>query len=221
MHNRSTGYTGYYLDLGYHPRFPNELPLVEKTAQSQEEEVPTFIDRMQELIETATTQLRRSQEDMKRTYDRKHRQPERYTTKEWVWLSLPNHKTRTGKLDAKKFGPFRIVKARHPNYELSIPDKETKTYNVDRLQRYVPSPFDVGRPYYPIPENVQEEYHIEQILEHRIDLEGRYQYRIKWLGYDEITWEPRRNLLHRGTPIPILEKYERDNIIAIQYLSFL
>ena len=56
----------------------------------------------------------------------------------------------------------------------------------------------------------QKYYKIEKILERRKNLEGNYEYKIKWDGYpiNQSTWEP---IEHLQNAMPLVEEYDKQN----------
>ena len=42
----------------------------------------------------------------------------------------------------------------------------------------------------------KEEWIVERILEQRVGESGKLEYKVKWAGYDEVTWEPPEHLEH-------------------------
>ena len=65
--NRTTGYTGFYLNYGFHPLHP--LRLLDTYPQTNMEGVMSFTARLQNDFEAAKIQLNRAQQQMKYTTD--------------------------------------------------------------------------------------------------------------------------------------------------------
>ena len=42
-----------------------------------------------------------------------------------------------------------------------------------------------------------DEWEVEKILRHRCNSTGRLEFLVKWKGYDDLTWEPLMNFIHR------------------------
>jgi hypothetical protein len=112
----------------------------------------------------------------------------------------------TAKLNKKWLGPFLILKMRGPNAaELELPStlRAHPVINVGQLKLERSGSYDHGVEQPPDPELVdgEEEYEVEDILEHRIRKYGRStreEYKVLWKGYPkwEATWEPKAHLAH-------------------------
>ena len=48
----------------------------------------------------------------------------------------------------------------------------------------------------------EEEWKVESILEQRMGESGKLEYKVKWAGYDEVTWEPPEHLEHAQQDVP-------------------
>jgi hypothetical protein len=202
----STSYSPFYLEYGRHPHVPTALPLTQSVN-------PAAMEFQQELAharKSAEMALQHSAETMKRFADlsRKDVNFEEYQIGQRVWLSTKNLNTGrpSKKLDAKRVGPFEIIKKISPLvYQLRLPAdwKIHPVFHVsllrpakldDRLHPEIiddtlkPDPIIVGR---------EEEYEVERIVRHQGG-KRRRMFLVKWKGYpeEENTWEPRRNLSH-------------------------
>ena len=201
--NTSTGHTPFELNCGYHPWM------------SYEEEVdPCFMSKLadklsaelRELMIVCRENLHHAQELQKRAHD-KGVKPRSYAPSDKVWLNSKYIKTkRNRKLEAKFFGPFRVL---HPvgkqAYKLELPRKwrihdvfhvslleqdTTRKGRVDEEVRQME--FDAG-------DDESGEYKVEAIRDSAVyaresesgHLPGLYQL-VLWKGYpeEENTWEP-------------------------------
>lgn len=58
----------------------------------------------------------------------------------------------------------------------------------------------------------QEVYYIEEIIAYRV-VDGQGQYLIKWVGYDEMTWEP-ADIIREDDP-EIAEMYDAEILLEL------
>jgi hypothetical protein len=133
---------------------------------------------------------------------------------EKVWLEAKHLRIpyQSKKLAPKREGPFAIKRVLGPiTYELLLP-KQWKTHPVFHASLLTPyKETETHGPNHlePPPDLIDdvEEYEVEALLAHR-KLGSRYQYLVKWKGYDSSynTWEPERNLLNATD---VLEAYKR------------
>ena len=132
---------------------------------------------------------------MIKQHGKKHRKPPKYQVNDKVMLR--NAQDRQGHaLDPKFSGPFRIIKARHPNYTLDLSKEKFKghpVFNVDRLERYVedPTQASTGITHVPLPapSQTRDVYNVDHIVSHRLlgqptRAGQRIEFRVRWEGYD-------------------------------------
>ena len=85
--------------------------------------------------------------------------------------------------------------------------KAQPVFNVAALRHFHKDVSLRGRPAPVLDLDGQERYLVEEILSERV-FKGKVQYLVKWIGYNEPTWEPRANVLDEsGTPIVPLQKF--------------
>ena len=158
--------------------------------------------RIQEEVSAALAESKRLKKEQ---YD-KHVAKERpYAIGDHVWVSAKNLKSERPmkKLDALRYGPFKIMKRIGPSaYKLQIPPTWKQRNVHDVFNESLLTPF-IG-PAFPNQVNVQppppeivdrddeqtEEYEVEAILDSR--KRGRtVQYLTKWVGYSDLwnLWE--------------------------------
>jgi len=134
---------------------------------------------------------------------------------EKVWLNMKNIKTTrpTKKLDDRRAGPFIVEEKISPvAYRLKLPVswRVHPVFHISLLR-----PANVNDNLHPADEverpppdiiNQEEEYEVEDIIDHR-GSRHRRQYLVKWRGYppSEATWETKTNLKHAPD---VLRHYE-------------
>ena len=117
----STGYTPFKLNCGYHPRISYEENVDPRSRSKAADELT---EELRNLMAACRENLQHAQELQKRAHD-KGTKPRSYAPGEKVWLNSKYIKTkRNRKLEAKFFGPFRVL---HPvgrqAYKLELPKR--------------------------------------------------------------------------------------------------
>ena len=118
------------------------------------------------------------------------------------------------KLAPRWLGPFKVLEV--PNMatvrvQLPRSCKAHPVFNVAALRHFHEDVSLRGIPEEPpapvLDLDGQDRYLVEEILSERV-FKGKVQYLVKWIGYNESTWEPRANVLDEsGTPIVPLQKF--------------
>ena len=125
--NASTGHTSFELNCGYHPRMSYEGDVDPRSQSKSAEELSA---ELKELMIVCRENLHHAQELQKQAHN-KGVKPRSYALGEKVWLNSKYIKIkRNQKLEAKFFGPFRVL---HPvgkqAYKLELP-KKWRIYDV-------------------------------------------------------------------------------------------
>ena len=134
--NRSTGYSPFFLNWGYHPTTP-QLFLRDRQATANET-VNQFLSRMHAAFQRSKANVQRANQRSKSLYDRRRREVT-YQVGDWVLLSTENLFKRgtPQKLQRKFVGPYKIV-ARYGSvaYQLELPAtwKRHPTFHVSLLK---------------------------------------------------------------------------------------
>ena len=119
--NRTTGYTAFYLNYGFHPLHP--LQLFNSPGETKNEFVVSFTSKLQGDFRAAMEQLHKAQEQMKKHADQ-HCRAVDYANGDAVLLNTRylRFKNRPRKLQRRFVGPFPIKKKiSSVAYELDLP----------------------------------------------------------------------------------------------------
>ena len=200
--NRTTGYTGFYLNYGFHPLHP--LQLLDTSPQTNMEGVMSFTARLQNDFEAAKAQLNRAQQQMKHAADQ-HRRAVDYQEGDQVLLSTRylRFKNRPRKLQRRFVGPFPIIqKIGRAAYKLQLPESWSThpVFHTSLLRPWRESqwscPVDVHAPPVDTPE--EPFYEVDKIVKWRKIKRGRRTIReflVTWTGYplEDAQWIPESN----------------------------
>ena len=208
--NASTGHTPFELNCGFHPRMSYEEDV---DPRSQSKSADELLAELRELMIVCRENLYHAQELQKQAHN-KGAKPQSYSPSKKVWLNSKYIKTkRNRKLEAKFFGPFRVL---HPvgkqAYKLELPKTwrihdvfhvsllEQDTTNKGRMDKIDENAtgLDAG-------DNDSREYEVEAIRDSAVyaresesgHLSGLY-YLVSSKGYpeEENTWEPASAIQH-------------------------
>lgn len=197
--HKSTGQSPYFLVNGYHPRF-TQTPHQPNSTQAE-----SWIEMRIKAQQKATASLQRAQELMKRTADERRGGLPKIAIGDMVWLDTKNLKLAqpSAKLGPVRIGPFKVTRQLGPvTYQLALPRTYLqKVHNVFYAGLLQPANTNLSLrkplPPPPPPDIIEgeEHYEIEEIRGARRQGRG-IQYLIKWQGYEDMTWEPARNLVN-------------------------
>jgi len=204
--HKATGMSPFEADLGYCPQIP--MDSYASVLSDKTPEAATFHERMALNLRNLKTSLENAQ--VAQTVEaNKHRQPHCFQVGDNIMLQTKNLPIGIGndspdrrKLRPPFLGPFKLLSRFGENaFEVGVPEhwRLHKVFNVDQFRKA--TNIDITRP--PDPNTPppacrtfrdgSKEYFVEDILHHRRKGRG-YEYLIKWVGYDQTTWEPMRNL---------------------------
>ena len=119
-----------------------------------------------------------------------------------VWLLRRHIQTTcpSSKLDFKRLGRFKIIKKISSHaYKLDLPAsmKCHPVFHVSLLEPAASNPLAGQKQPAPPPITVDDnvEFEVEEILDSKL-IRKTHKYLVRWVGYDELTWEPAELLKH-------------------------
>jgi hypothetical protein len=201
--SETTQVSPFFANSGQHPRMGFEPPTeITRPAYQrlQAQEANQFAARMLELTEYLTNEMRWAQAVYEDTANRRRIPAPAYKVGDLVWLDARNIQTTrpSKKLDWKNLGPFPVEKVVSPHaYRLQLPDS-MKIYRVFHTSVLRPAtvpelalPGQNPTPPPPVEVLGEEEYYVERIEDSRFNRRRRrFEYLVRWTGYNELTWEP-------------------------------
>lgn len=195
----SINMTPFFACLGYHPRFSVNVPRVAVNNPRAEHR----LQGLQELQEDLKFHIEYANEAHERSYNNRTREQPTLNVNDKVWLLRTNIQTKrpSAKLDNVRLGPFKIVEViGSRSFRLELPRELSRlhpVFHVSLLEPYLENDIAgrVAPPPQPIEVDGEMEYEVEVILDSRRRYR-RLEYLVKWLGYNEQTWQPARDVQH-------------------------
>ena len=117
-----------------------------------------------------------------------------------MWFNAQNVGTQwpSCKLDHKRLGSYKIIKVVLPHsfkIEFSLIVKYYQVQHISLLDPYDDDPLldQHNRPPPLVVVDNEEEWHVQEIFDMRIR-RRQLEYLVKWVGYNNTTWEPAMNV---------------------------
>jgi hypothetical protein len=203
----TTGVSPFFANSGQHPRMGYEPPTGQIRPvyqRSQALDANAFVEKMSEIEGFLKEEMQWAQAVYENTANINRSPAPAYQVGDEVLLDARNITTTrpTQKLDWKNLGPFKVIKVVSPySYRLELPNT-MKIHDVFHTSRLRPAagieeaiPGQKQLPPPPIIVDGEEEYLIERIDDMRFNKRRRrFEYLVRWSGYDEPTWEPVENI---------------------------
>ena len=167
---------------------------IENPEQARVQEAVANLRKIHDLVRAEMTA---AQFWYSEAYDKARRPAPKFEPGDQIWLDARHIKTTrpARKLDWKKLGPFPVKCAIGSNaYELGFP-ADIKVHPVQPISLLFPVaehplPGQIVPPPPPVEVKGKEpEYHVEAMEDSR-EFRGTLQYRVRWVGWPSLTWEP-------------------------------
>lgn len=214
--HESTKQTPFYLEYGRHPRAG---PTLIKNVRNID--LNDVMRQRQEAQEQAKAALTLAAERMKWYYDQ-NVQNVPFKVGNKVLLNLKDYQTTQRALQPRYEGPFEIVeKLSDVMFKLKLPSKYHAVHPVFHASKLAVynEPTISGQkktPPQPILVKGEEEWEVEDILQHRV-CGKTTQYLVRWKGFgrEHNTWELEKNLIHVKDKI---QTYKKNHMSARELL---
>jgi transposase InsO family protein len=208
--NSTTGVSPFFLQHGYHNTPFSQAEALNRTTANATATISTQ-DKAKEIVRVITkaadwaiSAMSYAQQEQERQANKSRKPAPTYKVGDWVWLDLRDVRTtRTSKKLDWKCEKFQVSRVRDPYWvELATP-WATKTYHVDKLRPAAEDPLpsqqtnDLNPAAVVVQDEGEQEEHLEWQVESITDertRQGAKQYLVKWVGFQEATWEPEKNL---------------------------
>jgi hypothetical protein len=155
---------------------------------------------MHQIHEYLRVEMRRIQDIMEDGADRKRLPAPQMQEGTKVWLDARHIRTTrpSRKLDWKRLGPYTVKRKVSPYaYELDLPRglRIHPVHHVSLLDPVAedPLPGQVVTPPPPVEVGGDAEYQVERVEDSRV-YRNQLQYLVRWTGYDQMTWEPAKDV---------------------------
>ena len=195
--NSSTGMTPFCANKGTHPIF--DPSIIRESIIPQAEEL---IQQLHRICLELQANLKYAQGNYMKQANKTRSEQPIINLGDLVFLNRKNIRTNrpSKKLDDKKLGPFKVIRAINPiAFELKLPNT-MKIHPVFHISLLEPKTKDlitahIQEPPPPIIIDNEEQYEVEMILDSR-ERRGKREYLIHWKGYSdsEQSWEPEENI---------------------------
>jgi transposase InsO family protein len=210
--SETTGVSPFFANYGFNPRMgvepakpcPPELSDAQKREFFKASEIAA---RFKAVVDQVRALSRQSQDRYETGANRRRTDAPKYKEKDLVMLDTRNLTTGrpTAKLTPRWEGPFRVLKASSHTVQLALP-VNMKINNTFHVQLIRPWHKPTVRGQEEAEENVranrgrvmvrtdsfeeEERYEFEEVQDYERADNGRWQYLVKWKGYEEPTWQP-------------------------------
>ena len=160
----------------------------------------TYVRELATTMDNAYRTLKAAQARYKRNFDKRVRVSNRnIRAGEYVFIDPTDGTTKGTKLGNHALGPFRVLRNDVRTFVIQRGDVVERV-NSDRVA-YAPTPANAPPPE---PCDATEAdldknrdgpaYVVDDLLNHRVNDDGTLDFLVKWVGYRNPTWEPRRNV---------------------------
>jgi len=197
--SETTKCSAFLAVTGADPRM-NFEEVTEESRDSRVTDADRVQLRMHQIHEHLRVEMRRSQDIMEEGANKKRLPAPQIPEGTKVWLDARHIRTTrpSHKLDWKRLGPYTVKRRVSPySYELELP-RELRirpVHHVSLLDPVAgdPLPGQVNMPPPPVEVDGDQEYQVERVEDARM-YRNQLQYLVRWIGYDQMTWEPAKDV---------------------------
>ncbi|KAH0605690.1 uncharacterized protein H6S33_004912 [Morchella sextelata] len=198
--SETTKVSPFYANSGRNPRITfGPLEHGQTTAEDQANRIAR---EMKDVVDFLREEIFRAQRIQGESANRNRTPAPRYHLGDKVFLSTCHILTKrpSKKFDWKRIGPYNVKRIVNPYaYELELPRsmKIHLVFHVSLLSPAANDPLPGQKQLPPPPVEIegQEEWEVEDILDSR-KRRGRFEYLVKYVGYDEASWQPLSDVEH-------------------------
>ncbi|KAH0612978.1 uncharacterized protein H6S33_009358 [Morchella sextelata] len=198
--SETTKVSPFYANSGRNPRIT--FGPLEHGRTTAEDQANSIAREMKDIINFLRNEMFRAQRIQEESANRNRTPAPRYHLGDKVFLSTRHILTKrpSKKFDWKRIGPYNVKRIVNPYaYELELPRsmKIHPIFHVSLLSPDVNDPLPGQQQLPPPPVEIEgeEEWEVEDILDSR-KRRGRFEYLVRYMGYDEASWQPLSDLEH-------------------------
>ena len=195
-----TGYSPYQILFGRNPSLPG-IPLPQI---SECQEATDFMEERRKMDVKVAEILNDLHTKELNSLNKSRKEPPCFSVGDKVWTLRPRGLS-AEKLRSWWIGPCPITKrVSESSYELEISPGKFTTLHVSQLKPHFDNEFSAEKlemfHFTPTKEDFEatvDEWIAEKVINHRVNKFGKLEFLVKWKGFDEHTWEPLMNFIHR------------------------
>ncbi|KAH0610200.1 uncharacterized protein H6S33_011727 [Morchella sextelata] len=198
--SETTKVSPFYANSGRNPRIT--FGPLEHGRTTAEDQANRIAREMKDVVDFLREEMFRAQRIQEESANRNRTPAPRYYLGDKVFLSTRHILTKrpSKKFDWKRIGPYSVKRIVNPYaYELELPRsmKIHPVFHVSLLSPEAndPLPGQQRLPPPPVEIEGEEEWEVEDILDSR-KRRGRFEYLVRYMGYDEASWQPLSDLEH-------------------------
>ena len=197
--SETTKCSAFFAVTGADPRM-NFEEVTEGSRDSRVIDADQVQSRMHQVHEHLRVEMRRSQDIMEEGANKKRSPAPQIPEGTKVWMDARHIRTTrpSHKLDWKRLGPYTVKRRVSPYaYELELPRglRIHPVHHVSLLDPIArdPLPGQVMMPPPPVEVDGDHEYQVERVEDSRM-YRNQLQYLVRWIVYDQMTWEPAKDV---------------------------
>ncbi|KAH0603181.1 uncharacterized protein H6S33_008185 [Morchella sextelata] len=198
--SETTKVSPFYANSGRNPRMT--FGPLEHGRTTAEDQANRIAREMKDVVDFLKKEMFRAQRIQEESANRNRTPAPRYHLGDKVFLSTRHILTKrpSKKFDWKRIGPYSVKRIINPYaYELELP-RSMKIHPVFHVSLLSPDgkdplPGQQQLPPPPVEIEGEEEWEVEDILDLR-KRRGRFEYLVRYRGYDEASWQPLSDLEH-------------------------
>jgi hypothetical protein len=195
-----SGFSPYQILFGREPLHPG-IPFLQSPECA---DASSFFQRISDLVKKVADILNSLHSKHFDTLNKERKTPSPFQVGQRVWVLRPRGLS-ADKLQSWWIGPCPIVsRIGEMSYEVEIKPGHVISLHRSQMKQHFDDEFAGEKlemfHFQPTKEEFDsgvDEWEVERILRHRVNKFGKLEFLVKWKGYDDITWEPLMNFIHR------------------------